>query len=123
MAVVGAGAAGLYTALVAAREGARVALISRSPYLLDNYPGSTIDLGSSIDLTSAMGTLYPPNQDNFGNYATIRFRHMKDTVANVLMVDGHVERFTYDPKKPPNDPHVTTLLRRNINVNDAATHW
>ncbi|HEX6458521.1 MAG TPA: FAD-dependent oxidoreductase [Thermoleophilaceae bacterium] len=29
--VVGAGAAGLYTALVAAREGARVALISRSP--------------------------------------------------------------------------------------------
>jgi L-aspartate oxidase len=29
--VVGAGAAGLYTALVAAREGARVALVSRSP--------------------------------------------------------------------------------------------
>jgi L-aspartate oxidase len=31
MAVVGAGAAGLYAALVAAREGARVALVSRSP--------------------------------------------------------------------------------------------
>jgi L-aspartate oxidase len=31
VAVVGAGAAGLYTALVAAREGARVALVSRSP--------------------------------------------------------------------------------------------
>src|SRR5436305_10410833 len=31
VAVVGAGAAGLYAALVAAREGARVALISRSP--------------------------------------------------------------------------------------------
>src|SRR5207248_3414807 len=29
--VVGAGAAGLYTALVAAREGAQVALVSRSP--------------------------------------------------------------------------------------------
>ena len=31
MAVVGAGAAGLYAALVAARAGARVALVSRSP--------------------------------------------------------------------------------------------
>ena len=31
MAVVGAGAAGLYSALVAARQGARVALVSRSP--------------------------------------------------------------------------------------------
>src|SRR3954467_3304795 len=31
VAVVGAGAAGLYTALVAAREGARVVLVSRSP--------------------------------------------------------------------------------------------
>jgi L-aspartate oxidase len=31
VAVVGAGAAGLYTALIAAREGARVALVSRSP--------------------------------------------------------------------------------------------
>src|SRR3954447_25821560 len=31
VAVVGAGAAGLYAALVAAREGARVALVSRSP--------------------------------------------------------------------------------------------
>jgi L-aspartate oxidase len=31
VAVVGAGAAGLYTALVAARQGARVALVSRSP--------------------------------------------------------------------------------------------
>ncbi len=31
VAVVGAGAAGLYSALVAAREGASVALVSRSP--------------------------------------------------------------------------------------------
>ena len=31
VAVVGAGAAGLYAALVAARAGARVALVSRSP--------------------------------------------------------------------------------------------
>ena len=31
VAVVGAGAAGLYTALVAAEQGTRVALVSRSP--------------------------------------------------------------------------------------------
>ncbi|MBA3261618.1 MAG: FAD-binding protein, partial [Thermoleophilaceae bacterium] len=31
VAVVGAGAAGLYAALIAAAEGARVALVSRSP--------------------------------------------------------------------------------------------
>src|SRR5436190_19819007 len=34
VAVVGAGAAGLYAALVAAREGARVALVSRAPLAL-----------------------------------------------------------------------------------------
>jgi L-aspartate oxidase len=34
IAVVGAGAAGIYAALAAAREGARVVLVSRSPLAL-----------------------------------------------------------------------------------------
>ena len=42
---------------------------------------------------------------------------LKDTLANALMVDGHVESFTYDPKKKFNDPLVTTLKRKNIYVN------
>jgi prepilin-type N-terminal cleavage/methylation domain-containing protein/prepilin-type processing-associated H-X9-DG protein len=80
------------------------ALIKASPYLLDNYPGSTTDPGTSIDLTSIGGSLYPPNQDNFGNFATIRFRHMKDTIANALMVDGHVESFRYDKDQKAQRP-------------------
>jgi prepilin-type processing-associated H-X9-DG protein len=61
--------------------------------------------------------LYPSNHDNFGNYATIRFRHMRDTIANSLMADGHVESFRYDKTKKPNDPLVSTFLRRNVYVN------
>jgi prepilin-type processing-associated H-X9-DG protein len=95
----------------------RNALTAKAPFLLDNYAGTTVDPGSSIDLTSAGGFAYPPNQDNFGNTGTIRFRHMRDTMANALMADGHVESFRYDPRKKPDDPLVSNFLRRNVYVN------
>jgi hypothetical protein len=33
------------------------------------------------------------------------------------MADGHVETFTYNKRLKPTDAKVTSLLRRNINVN------
>lgn len=46
------------------------------------------------------------------NPFNIRFRHMGNTVANALMVDGHVESFSFNPKT-----RVTNLLDKNIFVN------
>jgi prepilin-type processing-associated H-X9-DG protein/prepilin-type N-terminal cleavage/methylation domain-containing protein len=48
---------------------------------------------------------------NEKNPFNIRFRHMGDTVANALMVDGHVEGYTYNPKTK-----LSTLLMSNICV-------
>ena len=84
-------------------------------HLLDTYAGG-VQADSSIDMTP-YSQFYPTNSDSAGNWQTIRFRHKRDTVANALMVDGHVESFIYDPKKKFNDPLVTTMKRRNIYVN------
>jgi prepilin-type N-terminal cleavage/methylation domain-containing protein/prepilin-type processing-associated H-X9-DG protein len=76
----------------------------------------------SVDMTSA--TI--PNRDGvtndggdtsgYRNTYNIRFRHMKDTAMNALMVDGHVELFKYNPKLPANDKNVTSLKLKNICV-------
>jgi prepilin-type N-terminal cleavage/methylation domain-containing protein/prepilin-type processing-associated H-X9-DG protein len=76
----------------------------------------------SVDMTS--GT--QPNTDGvtnesgdtsgYRNTYNIRFRHMKNTAMNALMVDGHVELFKYNPKLPANDKNVTTLKLKNICV-------
>lgn len=87
-------------------------------YLLDTAVGNeTWNPSDSIDLTPQTSAAVPANSDTAGNTQTIRFRHNRDTVANVLMADGHVEQHTYDRKKPSNDPRVSTLLRKNVNVN------
>jgi prepilin-type processing-associated H-X9-DG protein len=52
------------------------------------------------------------NTDQDYNWATIRFRHHGNSQANALMVDGHVENYTYNPKS-----QTTDLLKKNINVN------
>jgi prepilin-type N-terminal cleavage/methylation domain-containing protein/prepilin-type processing-associated H-X9-DG protein len=90
------------------------------PYscLTDDYSepsAAGMNPSDSIDMRAWGGGL--PNADQPGNSETIRFRHMRDTVANALMADGHVEAFSYNPRLAPNDPKVTTFLRRNINVN------
>ncbi|HUB25241.1 MAG TPA: prepilin-type N-terminal cleavage/methylation domain-containing protein [Tepidisphaeraceae bacterium] len=66
------------------------------------------------------------NTDSNNNWGNIRFRHMGNTEANGLMLDGHVVTFHY--KVIPGGTTVvgatgttygvtTDLLRKNINVN------
>ena len=90
----------------------------RPPYMFDIYTGTTVKPTDSIDLTVLN---FQPNQwvnkDDFRNALNIRFRHMKDTMCNALMVDGHVETFTYNPRKNSNDKTVTNFLKKNLYVN------
>ena len=76
-------------------------------------PGTSPD--DSVDMRAWAGG--PPNSDHPDNWPNIRFRHQKDTKANVLLVDGHVETFSYNPKKAPNDKTVTDFKRKNVYVN------
>ena len=89
-------------------------------YLLDDYatngmmpnypPNSSIDL--SFDNTNKINVDISINGDTgpagFGN---IRFRHLNNTAANVLMADGHVETHKFKDKTS------VTLKRLNVNVN------
>ena len=79
--------------------------------------GNTFKGDDSIDMTPYSATPTDVNKDSAINQSNIRFRHMKNSSANVLMVDGHVESFKYDANLKSNDLRVTTLLRRNVNVN------
>ena len=95
-------------------------------YLLDDYnisgmlptfgPNTPVDIGYGTTATvtrvnfDPSGTSNPPPQ-NWGN---LRFRHMNNTVANVLMVDGHVESHRY---KFGEGKGFSTLKRLNVNVN------
>jgi prepilin-type processing-associated H-X9-DG protein len=83
--------------------------------LTDNWKLGTKSPSDSVDMTAVGGG--NPNVDSSQNYQTIRFRHNRDTVANVLMVDGHVEPFTFNKRLPANDKKVTSFLRRNLYVN------
>jgi prepilin-type N-terminal cleavage/methylation domain-containing protein/prepilin-type processing-associated H-X9-DG protein len=56
------------------------------------------------------------NADVDKNAHNLRFRHFRDTGLNALMMDGHVEAFTYNKKKPANDPNVTNFKRANLYV-------
>lgn len=74
-----------------------------------------INLGDSINLSNFGGL---PNTDAADNVHTVRFRHGGDTTSNVLFADGHVSSVRYDNRRGPNDPQVTTLLKRNVYVRD-----
>jgi len=80
-------------------------------------PGKSPDDSVSMRPIAGVGTAGPPNSDGGGNVQNIRFRHMKDAKANALMVDGHVETFTYNPKKAVDDKSVTDFKRKNLYVN------
>ena len=95
------------------------------PFLLTaNMAANGIQLSDSIDITPQTNPQVPPNSDdvtNGGNTMTIRFRHMKNTQANALMCDGHVESFRYNTQianRNPADPHATTFLRRNLYLDE-----
>jgi len=89
-------------------------------YLTDDYAIDTTDAGingnTPVDMTPndngvpvGSGDWNADTQANWGN---IRFRHTQSTSANILMVDGHVEAFTYNP-----NTRQPSLLRKNIGVN------
>jgi prepilin-type processing-associated H-X9-DG protein/prepilin-type N-terminal cleavage/methylation domain-containing protein len=82
-----------------------------------SFDTDNINSGQSISMISGNGinpTGNPAyfNTDTGNNWATIRFRHNRNTQANALMVDGHVESFNYNNKTQASD-----MLRKNINVN------
>jgi prepilin-type processing-associated H-X9-DG protein len=57
------------------------------------------------------------NQDPPKGGTDIRFRHMKDRVANVLMADGHVQQFSYKRDLTAYTGYTTDFLRKYICVN------
>lgn len=96
--------------------------------IADDLLAAGKSLNESIDVTPWYGSpvsTAKPNTDGVrpttstttAHFWNIRFRHMKDTVCNALMADGHVDSFTYNPKLPPDHPRVTSMLRKNIYVN------
>src|ERR1700722_8667729 len=105
----------------------------RPPYLTDQYQMSTstpaLSPGDPVDMTpwssgAAQAYTYT-NQDSILNQANIRFRHLGSTAANALMVDGHVESYTFNIRsfnawvaaaKAAPIPLYPSLLRRNVYV-------
>ena len=82
--------------------------------LSDNYTGVSYTASSPIDMTT--NAVFNPsasiNSDSTSNVSNVRFRHIKNTVCNSLMVDGHVQSFHLNPLT-----HSPDMLHRNINVN------
>ncbi len=99
---------------------------SGTTYFTDDYslPANTgLRPNDQIDMTPAGATASPAakywNTDTSANPNNIRFRHLNNTVCNVLMVDGHVESFTLKMIKTGTTTvnATTSLLRKNIYVN------
>ena len=87
------------------------------PYLTDAYSTApTVNGGQPVDLTPKRKTGFGPpqdiNTDGDNNIGNIRFRHNKDSIANALMLDGHVQTFRYNKTSKTSD-----LLRKNVYVN------
>jgi len=88
-------------------------LLNPRTALTDDYAlDPTMNAGQPVDLTPYGGTgAQYTNVDGNNNRGNIRFRHMRDTQSNALMLDGHVETFSYNKSTKTSD-----LLRKNINV-------
>jgi prepilin-type processing-associated H-X9-DG protein len=86
---------------------------ARKPYLTDNYQIAVTPTNGSqpVDMTPNSLNVAFTNMDHDQNQGNIRFRHARDTQANALMLDGHVETFNYNPKT-----RQTDLLRKNVYV-------
>jgi prepilin-type processing-associated H-X9-DG protein len=72
---------------------------------------------SPISMSPHGGAKRDFNKDNANNDYNIRFRHMRDTQANALMVDGHVESFALNNRKVSDMFHATDMKELNIGVN------
>jgi prepilin-type N-terminal cleavage/methylation domain-containing protein/prepilin-type processing-associated H-X9-DG protein len=79
------------------------------------YYRPPISAGTPINMQSGGGTAAWTatswNTDSDPNVGNIRFRHASNKQANVLMGDGHVQAFTYNPVT-----YATDLLEGNLNV-------
>jgi prepilin-type processing-associated H-X9-DG protein len=81
------------------------------PNFTDDYSGTTAKPNDPVELIQGFQGK-DTNRDVGANFQTIRFRHTKDTVANALMADGHVEAFKYN-----NSTKTSSLLRKHVYVN------
>jgi prepilin-type processing-associated H-X9-DG protein len=89
-----------------------------------NLNSSKINSGLSIDMLpgyeSGTVTSADINVDIYQNLGNIRFRHSRNSQANALMVDGHVQIFSYNNKiqQDASGRYLgTDLQEKNINVN------
>jgi prepilin-type processing-associated H-X9-DG protein len=87
-------------------------------YFLFGYaPSGTVISDDGVPINPGI------NQDTANGAAgDIRWRHLNNTAANFLMVDGHVETHTIKPNpagatKSPPQPYTTDLLGKAFNVN------
>jgi len=81
------------------------------PGILPDYgPNTSINLG--WDATAKFNVdIQQSGESNPAGWSTIRFRHLNNSAANVLMADGHVETHRFKSKTE------CTLKRSNVNVN------
>jgi len=86
--------------------------VQGSPNMTDDYKGFNLKPNDPVEIAEGPFGGSLTNKDNGSNYQRIRFRHVKDTVGNVLFVDGHVEALKYNPQTKS-----STLLRKNLYVN------
>jgi prepilin-type processing-associated H-X9-DG protein len=92
--------------------------------LMSGGPVGTVNAATPVNMTPNYGGVGIPNTDDGAlnnsltqtatpqNPFNIRFRHMGNTEANALMVDGHVETYTYNART-----NTTSMLMKNISVN------
>ena len=84
---------------------------TKTPFLFTPNPQNSIDMTPAFS-----GPANRANTDNLGsdqtNIQNIRFRHMFDTKAHLLSVDGHLDAFTLNTGAASNAPNKTDLLRR-----------
>jgi prepilin-type processing-associated H-X9-DG protein/prepilin-type N-terminal cleavage/methylation domain-containing protein len=93
-------------------------------YLTDAYSlylnkSPAINQGTPVNLNcgtvngnGAQMPIQDYNTDTPQNVGQIRFRHSGNRQANVLMVDGHVQTFNYNPQNQSTD-----MLDANVHVN------
>ena len=88
-------------------------------YMTDDYikKSATVNASQPVDMTPSSGLAKDINQDSDANKGNVRFRHNRNSQANVLMVDGHVQSFHIDMRKTATPTQMTDLLRGNVCVN------
>jgi len=111
-------ATGNYQAHATVDQLDKFCVYTRKPYLTDNYsiaPG--VDGSQPVDMTPNSGQKKDINTDSDSNAGNVRFRHISNTQANVLMADGHVQAYRIDMRKSATPTAMTDLLRKNVYVN------